>query len=75
MVSFKLAIRNIKMNFRRYVLLCIVFFLATSALIFNFIGADALKTSMENACVRIFTGNVMVKNPDCLPTPKNRSGF
>lgn len=64
MVSFKLAIRNIKMNFRRYVLLCIVFFLATTALIFNFIGADALKTSMENACVRIFTGNVMVKNPD-----------
>lgn len=31
-------------------------------MIFNFIGAHAIKNSMEGACIRIFTGNVMVKN-------------
>lgn len=62
MITLKLAVRTITMKFSRYVLLCIVFFVSTIALIFNFIGAHAIKNSMEGACIRIFTGNVMVKN-------------
>lgn len=64
MISLKLAVRTIKMYLKRYALLCVVFFVSTLALIINFIGADALKTSMEDACIRIFTGNVMVKHEE-----------
>lgn len=62
MIVFRMAFRNVKTNFKKQIIICIVFFLATSALTVNVIGAEAIKSSMQNACKKIFTGDIMIKN-------------
>ncbi|MGB7606367.1 MAG: ABC transporter permease, partial [Lutisporaceae bacterium] len=62
MIVLKMALRNVKTNLKKQIIICIVFFLATSALTVNVIGAEAIKSSMQNACKKIFTGDIMIKN-------------
>ena len=60
----KIIIRNIAANFKKWIIICIILFVATSALITNIIGGESIKNSMQNACKTIFTGDIMIINPE-----------
>lgn len=63
MIYIKMAARQAIRNIRKNLIIIIVYFFATCALISNIYAAKAIKNSMELSCKKIFTGDIMVKNP------------
>lgn len=64
MVIIKMAIRHAISNIKKHIVIIIVYFFATCALLTNIFGAEAIKNSMQVSCKKLFTGDIMIKNKE-----------